>query len=237
LFNMTLEAQDRTITFSKINQKEIVKAGENISIAYDGIGPESVYLSYEAGFDGGYIIELKPNPLSMISDEQMKNLIKTKSIIFSCGDDSPIMSSERIISPDREITFAKIGDTVNVYPCQKVNINYAKSFNIEDVYILYQSQDWGYILELSKKSDFKQIKLDKLCMVMYTANPNLATIVVPFNLRYEQIIWTPMSNGYWELRLGNVNRGCKSRGLSGIGILRTPEYEKQVTIDKSNYTK
>ncbi len=60
------------------------------------------------------------------------------------------------------------------------------------------------------------------------SNPESTSMVFDKNLRYEQIIWTPMENNLWEVRIGTTERKCKSRALDNIKQKRNSDYENKI---------
>ncbi len=131
------------------------------------------------------------------------------------------------VPPVREVLFEAFGQVELVKFCESVEIIY-DGIAPEDVQILYEAIDEGYLLHLKRIGERKVIEFKYLCQSFILSNPESTSLTFTDELRYEQIIWTPMENNLWEVRIGTTERKCKSRALESIKHKRTSDYESQI---------
>jgi hypothetical protein len=144
------------------------------------------------------------------------------------GDGSaPRTGAAGIARPSRIVTFSQIGQRVDVRTGEVVNLVY-DGIDPETSYLRYEATDGGYMLELTQRNEYVTVTFAWICQIFVVDNPANCTVVVPEELRFEQIVWTPRADGLWEVRAGNVNRGCKSEALDSLGKLRTRAYEANI---------
>jgi len=162
--------------------------------------------------------------------EQSKSDYEIKpsmSVVIPKDGSGPIAGFTEASNSDVIITFSELGKPYFVQTGQTVNFIY-EGVDPDDTYIMYESYGDGYNLTLRKKDDRVGVKFDKLCQLFIVGNPSLTNIKIPDNLKYEQIIWTPRTDGTWELRIGTTERGCKSKSLDELQKMRNKNYEGSV---------
>ncbi len=150
-----------------------------------------------------------------------------KSVTIPEDGSGPIAGMTEAESPDAIVTFNELGERTFVENGSTVNFIY-DGVDPAETYVMYESTKDGYYLTLVKKDERVNVYFKEMCQIFIVGRPDMTTIDVPENLRYEQIIWTPRSDGTWELRIGTTQRGCKSRALNQLQELRTSEYEDNV---------
>jgi hypothetical protein len=155
----------------------------------------------------------------------------TKSVTIPQDGSTPVAGYVEADNADRLITFSFVGEKFEVMTGQVVNLIY-DGINPEETYIIFESTFDGYTLELAYREDPIAIRFNELCQTFIVASPELTSIRVPDNLRFEQIVWTPREDGTWEVRIGTTERGCKSRALNKINTLRDSDYENSVPKKK-----
>jgi hypothetical protein len=148
------------------------------------------------------------------------NAIQT--ITIDKGSSVPVTGEIPDDDPGRIITFTEIGEEVEILTGETVNIIY-DGIEPEETYIHYTSTYDGYIIKLASKNDPLQLIFDKMCQKYIVASPTLVSLVIPNELRYEQVVWTPRSDGYWEVRIGTTQRGCKSEDLNNLMDIRAKD--------------
>ena len=144
---------------------------------------------------------------------------------------TPVVGFMPVENPTRTITLNKIGDKIRVKTGESVNFIY-EGINPEGTYLLYELTDDGYDLTLTKINQPVDIEFTRMCQIFIVASPELTSIKVNPNVKYEQIVWTPREDGTWEVRIGTTNRGCKSEALDRLERLRNKEYNKRVQETK-----
>ncbi|MFH1050535.1 MAG: hypothetical protein V1779_06340 [bacterium] len=162
--------------------------------------------------------------------EQSKNdydIRTSKSVVIPDDGSGPIAGFSEVSNPDVIITFSELGVPQFVENGKTANFIY-EGVDPDDTYIMYESYGNGYNLTLRKKDDRVGVKFEKLCQLFIVGNPSLTSIRIPDNLKYEQIIWTPRTDGTWELRIGTTERGCKSKSLDELQKMRNKSYEGNV---------
>jgi hypothetical protein len=152
----------------------------------------------------------------------------SKSVTIPKDEDAaPIAGVTEASNADRVVTFSGVGQKVHVKTGETVNFIY-DGIDPELTYIRYESTDDGYNLELANRNDPVVVRFWTLCQNYVVATPSLTNIDIAPNLNLEQIIWTPRADGTWEVRIGTVERGCKSQALQDLQKLRSREYEKNL---------
>ena len=151
----------------------------------------------------------------------------SKSVIIPKDGSGPIAGTTESANPDRVVHFGSVGEKVNVKTGEVVNFIY-DGVDPDRTYVKYESTDEGYTLELAYRNDPVYITFKTICQSYIVSNPSLTNIEVPRELRFEQIIWTPRNDGTWEIRIGTIERGCKSQSLQDLQKLRNKNYELQI---------
>lgn len=160
-------------------------------------------------------------------ESSSQDIAVSNSVIIPTDGATPIAGINSLNNPDTVLTFSEIGQKYEIKKGQSVNFIY-EGINPEETYIIYESTWDGYTLELAYRSDKLNIAFSRMCQTYIVASPELTTVQVPKNLKYEQIVWTPRSDGTWEVRIGTVERGCQSKALQELQKLRTKDYEGKV---------
>jgi hypothetical protein len=151
----------------------------------------------------------------------------SKSVTIPSDGGAPIAGVSSNQKSDTIITFSEVGQVIELKNGQSANFIY-DGINPEETYIKYVQTLDGYTLELAYRDQKESLEFSFLCQTYVVANPMLTSVQVPDNLKYEQIIWTPRSDGTWEVRLGSTERGCASKALDQLNKLRTKDYEGKV---------
>lgn len=175
-----------------------------------------------------------PSPHGSSKNEIKYNEVtiqKTASVVVPKDGDTPVAGVALAEKPSQTLTFSKIGEKFSVKYGEVVNIIY-DGVDPEDTFIMYESTMNGYDLILKPKNETHLINFTYLCQQFVVLNPDRTLVAVPGNLRYEQVIWTPRSDGTWEVRLGSTDRGCKSPALNDLNKLRTKEYQNSIPKGK-----
>ena len=81
-------------------------------------------------------------------------------------------------------------------------------------------------MELADINSVKKLIFECICKTYIVQSPKMADVIIEPRVSLEQLIWTPRRDKTWEVRLGNVNRGCPSPALELLPKMRTKEYEK-----------
>lgn len=154
-------------------------------------------------------------------------ITSSKSAVIPKDGSGPIAGFTEASNSDVVITFSELGKPYFVETGQTVNFIY-EGVDPDNTYIMYESYGNGYNLTLRRKDDRVGVKFEKLCQLFIVGNPSLTNIKIPDELKYEQIIWTPRTDGTWELRIGTTERGCKSKSLDELQKMRNKNYESNV---------
>jgi hypothetical protein len=178
-----------------------------------------------------YTYDIEEDQQQQQTASSVQNIKVTKSVTIPSDGSTPVAGFEEVDQPDRLITLTEVGEKFEVMNGQVVNLIY-DGIDPEETYIIFESTFDGYTLELAYREDPIAIRFNELCQTFIVASPELTSIRVPDDLRYEQIVWTPREDGTWEVRIGTTERGCKSRALNKLNSLRDTEYEKDVPRKK-----
>lgn len=165
-----------------------------------------------------------------IDDENTVVNIKTSKSVSIPNDKSmtPVPGEQYFANPDTVLYIKSIGEKFEVKNGQEVNFIFEDNIDPDEIYFSYESTYDGYILQSHTKSERIKIEFKRMCQKFIVGNPNLTQVEIPESLRYEQIIWTPRSDGTWEVRIGTTERGCRSKALRELQKLRNNGYEKQI---------
>lgn len=150
-----------------------------------------------------------------------------KSVSVPTDGSTPVSSNENLAGEIQQIKFTAYGQKFTVNTGQNVNLIY-EGIDPDGSYLMYESIDGGYTIQLAKLEEPVSINFTRMCQTYIVANPKATTIELSPDLKYEQIIWTPRADGTWEVRVGSVNRGCKSEALDRLNSLRTKDYNNSV---------
>lgn len=161
------------------------------------------------------------------STSQVNYILSAKGVMIPEDGGSPISMQKSNSKPTKVMTFQKVGDKFSVKNGETINFIY-DGIEPEDTFVIYESTENGYNLELAYKKEPITVVFNKLCHSFIVANPNLTYLEIPPSMKYEQIIWTPREDGTWEVRIGSVERGCSSKILQGLNKLRNKQYEQNV---------
>ena len=157
-----------------------------------------------------------------------ENIKVSKSVIVPKDEGAaPIAGFTELPSPGQVVTFNGIGQKVHVKTGETVNFVY-DGIVPEKTFIIYESTDNGYNLELAWRNEPIVVHFWQLCQIYVVATPALTNVDIPANLQMEQVIWTPRADGTWEVRIGTIERGCKSKALDDLQKMRNKDYEKNV---------
>ncbi|OGU14297.1 MAG: hypothetical protein A2X61_16150 [Ignavibacteria bacterium GWB2_35_12] len=157
-----------------------------------------------------------------------ENIKVSKSVIVPKDEGAaPIAGFTELPSPGQVVTFNGIGQKVHVKTGETVNFVY-DGIDPEKTFIIYESTDNGYNLELAWRNEPIVVHFWQLCQIYVVATPALTNVDIPANLQMEQVIWTPRADGTWEVRIGTIERGCKSKALDDLQKMRNKDYEKNV---------
>jgi len=162
--------------------------------------------------------------------EQSKNdyeIRTSKSVYIPKDGSGPVAGFSDANNSDVIITFSELGVAQFIENGKTANFIY-EGIDPDDTYIMYESYGNGYNLTLRKKDDRVGVKFEKLCQLFIVGNPSLTNVRIPDELKYEQIIWTPRTDGTWELRIGTTERGCKSKSLDELQKMRNKHYENSL---------
>jgi hypothetical protein len=163
----------------------------------------------------------------MRSDIQLKPVTLPQSVQLPSDGSTPITANTPGPRGSRSISFTRVGQREFVKTGESVNLVY-EGIEPETTYLRYESVDEGYNLELAPLNDPVAVQFEKICQTFIVASPMTTTVQVVPELRYEQIVWTPRADGTWEVRVGTVERGCRSEALDRLNRLRSTDYERSM---------
>lgn len=223
----------KVIRWDSLNQSVTISKGDFYEFLYrNNLNSDWTFIELQQvpGEDEYHTLQLKTNSVPPIVFA-----LPPDTVYIPCpGEGEPefgfkdISATGNIIKkPERTIMFREFGQVEKVRFCESVNIIY-EEIAPEDVQILYESIDDGYLLHLKRIGERKLIEFKCICQTFILSNPESTSMSFDPRLKYEQIIWTPMENNLWEVRLGSTQRDCKSRALDRIKVRRNAEYEKNL---------
>ncbi len=164
-----------------------------------------------------------------VKEEDKPQVSVTNTISIPVDKDVAPMTGEiPANNPDTVLTVTSTDEKFFLRNGQDANFIYGGRINPEDVYWVYEQTLDGYNLSLKYKTEVVDIQFERLCQNFIVASPSLTNVKYPKSMRYEQIIWTPREDGYWEVRMGTTERGCKSKALQDLQKLRNKDYDKAV---------
>lgn len=135
---------------------------------------------------------------------------------------------EKTSSTVRTVVWNNFGQKELVKNCEVVTFIYSSKVQPEDADFYYEQVEEGYMLYLKMVGKVTELNLDCLCKKFEVTNPLSYRIKISPELKYEQLIMTPMSNEFWEIRLGSIDRGCKSPAKDDLKSKRDKNYESKL---------
>ncbi len=162
---------------------------------------------------------------------ELEDVLHPASMTLPADGSTPI--AHETPSPDalRTVTFREIGEKGSIKKGESVNFVYQR-MDPKGTYLMCSSNDEGYDITLMKLDQPLDITFTRLCQSYIVATPQLTTINLAKDVRFEQIIWTPRPEGTWEVRLGNTDRGCKAGSNERLENQRTDEYNNKLMETK-----
>lgn len=242
IFINNAQTQPREILWSFIGQKYELQKGEDFFFVYDKNMPKTNCLYVEAIENMDKLIfELKtycvPAPDTIIvpdiivvgcDGEITREQLKTNQK----GSISPEQIVKKVQEKyDKSIIWKKIGQKEYIKNCQSVTFVYSDDVPKEDIDFVYETVENGYMLTLVQKGMKQTLEFDCICKTFIASNPETVNLRVNKNLVYEQIIWTPLGQSFWEVRIGTTSdRNCKSPAREKLKNLREKvlNYEKNI---------
>lgn len=239
---LVLPAVPREIIWSHIGQKHEINKGEDFYFIYDKKLPKTMCIYIEAIEKPETIIfELKTNCVPAPD-----TIIVPEVILVGCDGELTREFSEEAIKGtnikneivdkakarfERTIIWTKIGQQERIKNCELVTFVYTDNVPKEDIDFVYETIDGGYILTLVQKGFKQTLEFNCICKTYIVSNPEAINLRVNKNLIYEQIIWTPIGQSLWEVRIGTTNeRNCKSPARENLKFkrLKDSNYEKNL---------
>jgi hypothetical protein len=218
-----ISERPRPIFWKNFNQRERVKT-EKLRFRYPSQIPEDIsYVRMIPTLNPGeFFIELQTDAYQT----KVQDMELPLSVEIPDKDTPPRPGRSISGAASRVITFDTVGQSYLVFTGEIVNIQY-KNIDTKKTFIKYSSVEEGYYIQLLETSTPTPVNFTKLCEKYIVASPSKTIIMVDNALKYEQIVWTPMDNGQWEVRIGTTGReGCSSPALENINKLRNPDYIK-----------
>lgn len=218
--NTTENSKPKRVIWDHFGQREILK-GERMIYRYENIEPDYTYLKLHPTLPhlGEYEIELTTDADQI----KLESIATTQSVSIPDKDSPPEISDKPSKKFTRVVTFTKYGQEELVRTGESVNVTY-ENVDVPNSFISYRSVEDGYFLTLQKLSDKTPVKFNKLCESFIVRHPSKTLIMIDEKLKYEQVIWTPLENGQWEVRVGTVQQSCPSPALKDLDKLRSPDY-------------
>jgi hypothetical protein len=231
-----LSAQPKIIKWDSLGQQVTLDKSEMYYMMYrNGLSSDWTYIDVETDSKDSkkHIFTLKT-----LSVARPDTVLLPDTLYMPCRPDGEVdfvytgvptnqEMRERALRNARTIIINKIGQVDTVLYCEKVSLVYDR-IQKEDCEIVYEQGPDCYYLRTINYQKMTPIKFNCICQKFYLSNPWMKQITFVEELKYEQIIMTPMANGLWEVRIGTTNRGCDSKALDKLPKLRDREYERNL---------
>jgi hypothetical protein len=234
LLSINLQAEDIFIQWDSLGQEKILPKNQSYTFIYSrNVSADWTYIELE-DLEDKHKFTLRTHSVSRVDTVMIPDTIivpcdseDMMEFVYTGGFVSDRDRLEAKSRQKRTILVEKFNQKDTVLYCEEVALAF-HGIQPEDCEIVYEQIDKGYILKFINERRLEPIVFRCLCQKFYLFNPWNKQISFDENLKYEQIIMTPMANGMWEVRIGTTKRGCKSKALKNIQKLRTREYEKKL---------
>ncbi len=196
--------------------------GQKMIFRHENMEPDYTYMKLhpKLPLSGEYELEITTDADQI----KLESIVTTQNVTIPDKNSSPVISDKPKKKFTREIVFNRYGQEELVNTGESVNISY-EGVDVPNSFISYRSVEDGYYLTLQRSSDKTPVRFSKLCESFIVRHPSKTIVLIDDMLKYEQIIWTPLENGQWEVRIGTVQEDhCPSPALADLKKLRTSEY-------------
>jgi len=213
--------QPKVVKWDSVGQKVRIKKCDIVIEEWSNISVENKYITYSSRPDGDYVLQLKN--IRPIVDTLLKlSVVRSVSVSKTT---TPITDTVENPNAVRTIQFDSLRQREKILYGELVNTRIKGEAVAFRSYFSFESDYDGYWMELSDAQSIRPINFDCMCKTFIVLSPKTTDVNFDDRLRYEQIVWTPRKDRTWEVRIGNVRRGCRSEALEELPDLRTREYE------------
>ncbi len=222
--------ESRLVFWDSVGQRVTITYGERYNFFWRDANPDSCIIRYIPIFSSEkYILEVIKAPITnkivkiarAIYTEKKSNLSFIKDIEWT--------------EPDTTLYWHYGGQKHCVPFGKRVNFYYSRP-DLKKYYITYELSETGYCINLTSNYEITRLHFKARCQKFIVPDPSYVSITYDDAVKYEQIIWTPLLNGNWEVRMGTVEQGCISDAFDQIGDMQSKtDYLKTLNIDKSNF--
>lgn len=235
-YTENIQTQSKEIVWEHIGQSVQIKKGEDYFFNYQV--KKTPCLRVEITERGDYqtftllsdcvterIVSLPPDTLVINCDGEVLRTYKGGQTGEAKSDVLPRGNTQKT----RTIIWKNFGQRETIKKCEWVTFVYSSGVQPEDADFTYEQVDDGYVLELKMVGQISELNFDCVCKRFEVANPQSYRFKVLQELRYEQVIMTPMANNFWEIRIGTIEeRKCNSPARAIIKDKKTKDYESKL---------
>jgi len=232
-----VQSQTKEIIWDHIGQSVQIKKGEDYFFNYQvrktpclrveitERGDNQIF-TLLSNCDTDRVVTLPPDTLMINCDGEVLRTFKGGQTGNVKSDVLPKNKTQKT----RAIVWKNFGQREKITKCEWVTFVYSSGVQPEDADFTYEQVDDGYYLELKMVGQISELNFDCICKRFEVANPQSYRFKVVQELRYEQVIMTPMVNDFWEIRIGTiVERKCKSPAKISLSEKKTKDYEAKLT--------
>lgn len=224
------------IEWKKINQEVRIPKGEDYVFKYNL--PKTNCMKIEVQEKGmhqifklvtdcipppeNYTKQLPPDTLVISCDGELIRINKEKNT-----DIQQVENQKNYV--ERNIVWKSFDQVERVTNCEKVTFIYSGDVQPEEADFIYEQIEGGYLLSVKVMGRITELSFNCVCKRYEVTNPYSFRMIINQDLRFEQLIMTPMENNLWEVRVGSTNeRNCKSPARTNLKNKRDANYEKKL---------
>ncbi|GAB1431126.1 hypothetical protein MASR2M18_19600 [Ignavibacteria bacterium] len=221
----------RFIFWDSVGQRVTITYGERYEFLWRGADPDNCIIRYiPIPSAEKYVLEVTAAPIT-------NKIVKIARAIYTERDSKKsLVKDVEWTEPDTMLYWHYAGQKQCVPFGKKVNFSFAMP-DLQKYYMTYELNAEGYCVQLTGIYEVKSLHFTARCQKFIVPDPSYVSITYDESVKREQIVWTPLMNGNWEVRIGTVAQGCISDALDQLEALQNQsEYAKNLKVDKSNYS-
>lgn len=220
----------RVIYWDSVGQRETITFGEKYEFFWRNASPDNCMIRYiPIPSTEKYILQVIPN-------QSVNSVVKVARAIYTeKTGKGTLLKDLEWQTPDTTLYWHYAGQKHCVSFDKKVNFSFSMP-DLQKYYMTYAIDGDGYCVQLTGIYEVTNLHFQARCQKFIVPDPSYVSLTYDESVKREQIIWTPLLNGNWEVRMGTVEQGCISNALDQLILMQEkPEYMENLKIEKANY--
>ena len=220
----------RLIFWDSVGQRETISLGERYEYFWRKANADSSLIRFvPIASSDKFILEVIAAPVT-------NKVVKIARAVYTDKNSrQTLLKDVEWTEPDTMLYWHYAGQEQCVPFGRRVNFSFTVA-DLQKYYLTYKLGAEGYCIQLTGLYEVKSLHFKARCQKFIVPDPSYVSITYDESVKREQIIWTPLLNGNWEVRMGTVEQGCISDALDQLDVLQEQnDYFKTLKVDKSNY--